>query len=332
MANIQSYLLLGAENGLKQEYLNELKIKISQNNISLSVHKFYGYEVDVEEIFSLLQSPSLFGEITWIEIMMCETLKKNVLKDISSFLKRKFTGVGYLIFLSDEDKVDKILDFTVISSGHKQIFNALSGNEFMDIALKYVEKIGYSITEEALYLLVSRIESDTLTLKRTIDFLVNTVSVDVVKEITVQSVQDYVERSKEITVHDLFFAVAKRDLNLCLELAQQLIYSKEGLSVITLIVLNRSFKAVIDYRTLLNSGYSSAEALKELKIFYQRAESTKIANKNFTNDELSSIMSYALSYDLAARDSNKDFVKQVIFHYLISCCTKPFLLYESKIR
>lgn len=74
------YALLGLENGLKLEYLQKLKAKAMKRAGGLEVHRFYGHELEETRILGLLQSPSLFGDLPWIEVMMAEAIKKGSLR------------------------------------------------------------------------------------------------------------------------------------------------------------------------------------------------------------------------------------------------------------
>ncbi|NIZ18534.1 DNA polymerase III subunit delta [Entomospira culicis] len=321
------YALLGLENGLKLEYLQKLKAKAMKRAGGLEVHRFYGHELEETRILGLLQSPSLFGDLPWIEVMMAEAIKKGELKGLINFIK-KGVGSGYLIFISDEERLDKSLE-AVVPSAQKKVFKALSEEELEAFVHSYLAQRSGKIEEEALHLLLSRLLSDSQAIKRTLDFLLQGQSDLPEPMITLNAVRDFVEQTKEITVHDLFFSLAKRNLPEALDQVEQLMHSKDGLSVMTLIVLNRSFKGVIDYNALVANGYSGQQALKELKIFYQRAQSTQLAHKFYTDEELDAIMVFASQYDLAARDSNKEIIRQVIVSYVVSCCTAPFSLYDT---
>ncbi|NIZ40537.1 DNA polymerase III subunit delta [Entomospira entomophila] len=331
MAKLESYLALGQENRQKQDWVDAIRQSV-QKKIAIESHRFYGYEMDFKQVIALLQSPSLFGEIPWIEIHMAESLKKGDIKDLVQYLKKNSEkSVGYLIFVSDEEYIDKTLE-QVIKPAHRKVFKPLAEDEILDYLKRYLqEKYAYDIADETIELLLSRMDSDTQQLLRMLDFLVRVPENEQLHCISVESVRDYVSQMKEVNVHDLFYVLATRNLEKTLEIAEQLWHSKEGLNVMTLIVLNRSFKGLIDYKSLLQEGYTPQGALKELRIFYQRAESTKIASHHYTEQELRAIMASSVGYDLAARDGDKERVKNVVIQYLVSCCTQPFSLYDDSI-
>ncbi|NIZ46965.1 DNA polymerase III subunit delta [Entomospira nematocerorum] len=329
MGKLESYLALGQENRRKQEWIDTIRQSV-QKHVPIEIHRFYGYEMDFKQVIALLQSPSLFGEIPWIEIVMAESLKKSDIKDLIQYLKKSAEkSVGHLIFVSDEERIDKGLE-QLIKPMHRKVFKPLSEDEIGDYLSLYLqEKYAYNISEESIHLLLSRLDSDTQQLTRMIDFLVQVPENQQSQSITTKSIDDYVSQMREVSVHDLFGVLATRNLTKTLEIAEQLWHSKEGLSVMTLIVLTRSFKGLIDYKALLREGYTSQQALKDLRIFYQRADSTRIAAKNYSDQDLREIMASAVSYDLAARDGDKERVRQVIIQYLVSCCTSPFSLYSE---
>lgn len=69
----------------------------------------------------------------------------------------------------------------------------------------YLAQRSGKIEEEALHLLLSRLLSDSQAIKRTLDFLLQGQSDLPEPMITLNAVRDFVEQTKEITVHDLFF-------------------------------------------------------------------------------------------------------------------------------
>ncbi|MBO5137835.1 MAG: DNA polymerase III subunit delta [Spirochaetaceae bacterium] len=164
MATSSLYLFTGPELGEKKDAIENLRIQSRKRLGQLDEHIFYVAETRIQDVMELLLNGSLFASARFIVLNGAEQIKK---KEDIELISKWFTSVeknsedsSVLILVSDENSCDKKLE-SIVPKENKRIFWEMFDNRKEQWVADFFKRNGYSISSEAIELLLDMVENNT---------------------------------------------------------------------------------------------------------------------------------------------------------------------------
>ncbi len=313
------HLLLGSEMGEKERFIAQLRSNAEAKYGACEFYKFYAHELDMGELCLTLMTPALFAGTPFVVLAHLESLKKADLNTLLGALAH-LPEEAVLVCVSDEEippRIDKRLE-ELIPSKNKRSFKKLSTQQLVSYVQHSFEKVHYRCDDDVPLLLLDLVDGDTQALDKAIKALLEA-NVEI-KEISVAAVEELIDHNKEESAQTLFKRLSQRDLSGALEVALQLSYSKEGLGVQTMQVLQWHFRTLLDVKERVKGGEGLSTALRNARLFYDRADLFREATERFSLAEVQHILGFSSRYDLALRASKKEMTMPLIASYAVAVC------------
>ncbi|WP_445435994.1 DNA polymerase III subunit delta [Candidatus Borreliella tachyglossi] len=293
------YILLGREQGLKEDYLNNILGKLNALHNNVMVRKLFLSELSSIELAEQLLTNSFFSKREVFIIYEAESLKnKKDLELIYSTILRALNKV--VIFVSSENSIsfDPKASLKLI----KKIFYELSDVDKFSFVKKNFLKLGAKITDKAINLMLFMLDSDTKILK----FYINSLSLLIRdKTINEHDVNSWLSFVRPENSFSLFESILKRDMESSLVKIKSILEQGEDLISI-LMSLGWQFKKLLKIKIEYESSGSLSNALKKHKIFFSLERIYKIGLKNYSGVDIKFILKILHKFDLYSRIYGKN--------------------------
>lgn len=204
------YLLLGKDQGLKNDKLDELKKAFKKENGQVNAQKFYlNDKNDVKNFLEGLSSASLFSnENTFYILENAESFKES---DVRIFASSSENSNDYFTFLSSENKVSASLE-KCFQKQNIFIFYEMFENQKVPFLKTEAAKRGLKLNDDAALLLLSLKDNDTLTLRKTLDEI--SLFIDTEKKeklITSELLYEFLNHDREENGFTIASYIARKD-------------------------------------------------------------------------------------------------------------------------
>jgi DNA polymerase-3 subunit delta len=266
------YLLLGPEVGEKDDFVGQLRNGLAkEHGRPPEEHRLYAFDLDLSETMAMLRNGSLFTPHRLVLLNGAEQIsRKNDIEQLKSFREHP-PDSATLVLLSDQVKIDSKLDKIVPSEG-KKIFWEMFENQKQGWVQGQVRRRGGKITSEAASELLEMVENNTRELSLAIERLV--IYVGKRKEIGIEDIETFMYHSKEENVFTLFAALARRDLELSLEIAQKMLLSNESQPIQTVAGLLWQYRKLLALARMISDGVHPKEAFTRVNVRGKRNQET----------------------------------------------------------
>ena len=240
------YLFTGPENGEKNDAIENLRSKAREKNGDLDEYKYYASDVRIIDVISQLQNVSLFSSALFIVFRNAELIKsKDDIDLISSYIRGSSESPNTLIFVSDENSVEKKLE-NLFDSNRKKIFWEMFENRKSEWVQNFFKKNSLSIQSEAIEQILDMVENNTEALKTECSRFFYCFEKGHV--VTVSDVDKLLTHNREENAFTLFEAMSdntrspKQRFETSLEILQKIRLSRENNSVTLLAGLTYCFR------------------------------------------------------------------------------------------
>ncbi len=320
--NSNAYLLLGPEAGEKNRFVSSLRERLEKKaGGELETSSYYPYETSMSEVVSSMLNGSLFSSEKLVRIGNIEDLKKDGIDALCEYLKSPAEGVT-LMLLSDDIKVSDRLQ-KLIPKENRKIFWELFDNQKQGWINSFFRDKGMSIHPDGLELLLDLVDNNTVDLKEACQRLAQDFSSNSEGyQISPEDVESRVLHSKEENVFTLFAKVSAGDLAGSLDICTKLIESGSGQAVQILGGLIWQFRRLHALRLMLDSNFSSTDALTRAGIRGKRNGQIYIKGcETYNSEDLGRILALQARYDGLLRSTPAE-----AHHHLLSM----FLYYAAE--
>lgn len=311
MSKLPSVLLfLGPEDGLRSEELGSLRLHIrKESGGPAEEHRIYLPDGTVGDAVDLLQNGSLFASHRLVILAGAEQIrKKSDVDTIRAYCDSPPQGAT-LVLVSDALRLDSKLEKAVPSQARK-VFWELFDNQKRGWLAGHFRKRNVGITDDALELFLDLVENNTQELRVEADKLCIYVSTQHRGEsggewptADVDDVETFVYHSREETVFSLYKRVVEDDFAAALEIVEKLASSGDGGPVALVGGLVFQVRKLVSLRSLLDNGYSFAEACTRLAIRGKRIQADyRAAADRFVLAELQRQLRTLVAYDTVFRE------------------------------
>jgi DNA polymerase III subunit delta len=249
-----TYLLLGPEKGLKDDYIKSLKAKLEPCEVS----KFYEVEDYEGEMFAQLNNNDLFADHRLVIFEITEELKgKDKLKALANYIANP-SDCATLVITSTELRVAPEL-MAVVPKDNTVTFYEMFENQKPQWLSNYFKRNGYTISAEACNAIIEKVENNVHDFENVCSqFVIFLNTLEGKKNITEEDVEDYLAHTKEETDFSLFSYVARRKLDSALECLHTLLRTKDTALVTSMCAsrLASYFRRALSIQMNLQKGLS----------------------------------------------------------------------------
>ena len=292
----QTWLFLGPEIGEKQAAINDIRKKLSPEGLEETV--YYAGETPVPLMVSVMQNGSLFADRRLFLVKSAEAFKKKEDLDLLSSYTASPSDDTFLIFVSDEISVSKVLE-KHIPPANKRIFWELPDYRKAEWIKSFFRNEGFRINAEGIDTLLELVENNTAALKqecsRLIPFL------DSAKEITGEDVDKWLSHTREESAFTLFSRIAAGDFSRSLESVRVLAAAKVSSPAI-FAGLASCFKKLYAYLSLKEAGVSDEGEFRKIGVSSPGAKRDyAAAGMRFDTAAAETCIALTAEYDLLTR-------------------------------
>ncbi len=315
------YLLLGPENGEKDEYLSKLKTSIlTKTGEQPEEHRFYAFKPEYTDLVAILRNNALFSKHRIVTLSEAHEVKKKADIDVLKSYCSHPVEDATLILLSNDYRIDRRLSDAIPKENIK-IFWELFENRKQAWIIDYFKKAGFSVEKEAVTLLLELVDNDTRDLKRECERL--TLFLEGSEIVTADKVEELIYHSKAESVFTLFDQIAGGNFPGSLDVLQSLRLAGAGDPGQILGGLVWQFRRLLSVKRLVDHRYSYDEALKKANIRGKKNGRTYTeACAKYSSNDLENILTLVASYETDLRSGMAD---------LQGICLELFL-YEAVVK
>lgn len=313
----RNLLLLGSEEGDKNDRLEEEKNTLVQRYPDIEIQNFYATEEITDNVATALRQPSLFSPVRLVVIKYLENAKKNgsLLNLLSSYISAPEDDC-YLIMLSSDNS-------SPFPKSQKNLESVVFWEEFESNKIAWIRKEfsknGFTASDGAVSEILSSVENNKAEMRG----LITAVSSyyrqkdPQKKRIDDEDVASVTTRQKGETGSSLFQYVAKRDLEGALMVLDSIALQDPGRLVGALMMLTVDFrlledclakkernigmKEIFESASCLGSGFAPQKGIP-----FRKRPAFENAMRNYGKKDTGNIIRYLLSNDTPLKSAGSD--------------------------
>ena len=295
----QVWLFMGPETGEKEAAVDELRKKFSAG-ANLEETVYYPGETTVPNMVSAMRNGSLFADKRLFIIKCAEGIKKKEDVDLLSSYIACPPDDSFLILLSDETSVSKVLE-KPIPPANRRIFWELSDSRKYEWVRLFFEKEGFRINDEGIETILELAENNTAALRQECSRL--TLFLDKSREITGEEAEKWLSHTREESAFILFTRIAAGDFSRSIESARMLLAAKEAPPAI-FAALASCFRKLIAYLSLKEAGIADEGEYRKIGVFSPGARRDyAAAGRRYNSAGAETCLALTAEYDLLTRSS-----------------------------
>jgi len=278
-----AYLLLGPENGDKQDKLKEILASIKKEvGSEPEIHRFYAFEGEDDKLFSALDNNSFFSDHRLVILSKIEDLSTQTANAVGKYLTHP-SSTATLVLISDETYVKLPQITKQIPKENTITFWEMFDNQKQDWVRQFFRRQGITITGEAIDTLLEQIENNTTEMKTICSQLALFWQTDKRQgPIDADAVETYIEHSKNEDGYTLFPAMVKRDLKQSLRILHAILETGDSSTSFTLHAqLLWQFRRLFSVVQLYAASHDENTAFRDASVL-----GTKAAIFNFRDKQL----------------------------------------------
>lgn len=294
------YLLYGKDNFLKEQFLKKLKKQFGE--CEKGINYILIGESSIENIIQDIETPAFGYEKKLIIARNTSIFKKKnpIAEKISDYLKENDTDGVELVFVEDEVEKNKLFN-TISKVGTVKEFAELKPHELVKNITSIANAYGVTIKENTAQYLIecagSNMQDLINELRKLIEYTGKggTIEKDAIDKLVV--------KKTESIIFELTDSLGQRNIKTSIEVLHNLVYSREPLQVI-LIMLYRHFKKLWIVSQCSGNEISTRLKLKPNQTFLTRKYSAQA--RYFSTEDLEKIMKELAYLDEASKNGNID--------------------------
>ena len=335
------YLLLGPENGQKEEFLANIKKQLQKRlGEQPELHRAYPYKIDMPELVGLLRNRSLFTPHRLVVLREAHDItKKSDFDTLIDYLKQPSETATLVLItdrvqISDKPGVTKRIE-ALIPKGARVVFWELFENQKRGWIQNYFRSADFSIDSDAVEMILELVENDTADLRRECEMLTH--FYDSSHTITESDVEEVLYHSKNENVFTLFDNIVKMDFEACIEVLHALILA--GLADPTSLLggLTWQFRKLVDFQRYKGQNEPDDVIAKKLSIRGKRSLRTyQNGVSNYSILDLERIFVRVVEYDALFRTIRTEIdmclFELFLYEIVVTKGNRPLFTSESFIR
>lgn len=277
----QSYLLLGEEAYLKQQYKEKLLNALNPDGDTMNFSRYEGKGIDVKQVIDLCETMPFFADRRII-LLEDTGFFKNKCEELADYMK---SLPDYLVLVFAESEVDKRSRMykAVKSSGRVTEFAKQDEKTLMRWAAGILGKEGKKITQKDMELFLTKTGTDMGNIRMELEKLVAyTEGKDIVAAEDIEAVCVTQTTNK---IFDMVRAVTEKNQKKALELYYDLLTLKEPPMRI-LFLLAKQFRQLLLTKKMAGEGASQNEIASRLGVPSFVVRNISACARSYTVEEL----------------------------------------------
>ncbi len=327
------FLLLGPESGQKEEYIEGIRRSLRKTHGETpEEHRIYPYKIDVKELVALLLNHSLFSRHRLVIVYEAQAIsRKGDIETLIGYLSDP-SDSSTLLLVSDEHHLDRRIEKAATKKRIK-IFWELFENQKRSWVRSFFTSAGFSISEEAIELVLELVENDTADLRRECEKI--TVYFDSARAITETEVEELLFHSKNENVFSLFARIAEADLPSAIETLHAIVLAGPVEPGQILGGLIWQIRRLLSFRRLKNAHYSDDEIARQIGIRGKKnLRIYRNGSSNYTEEDLERMFLRATEYDGLFRETRTDIDRKILelflYEIIVTRGRRPFFRIECR--
>jgi DNA polymerase-3 subunit delta len=306
--------MLGPESGQKEEELEGIRTALkSLENESPEEHRIYPYRIDMTELVGVLRNQSLFSRHRLVIVYEAHSISKKADIDILVDYLEDPSESSTLCLVSDEYHLDRRIE-KVATKKRVKIYWELFENQKRSWIQTFFRQKGFTISPEAVELVLELVENDTADLRRECEKLV--VYFDSGRPIGESEVEELLFHSKNENVFSLFERIAEADLAATLETFHAIALSGSVEPGQILGGLTWQVRRLLSFRRLKRAHYSDDDIARQLGIRGKRNLRTyQTGARNYSEGDLEMMFVRTTEYDALFREMRTEIDRKILELY-----------------
>lgn len=313
-----NYLLLGPEQGEKDQFIRDIKAKLSAKvKEKPEEYVYYSFDLNLIDVIALLRTPSLFSPLKIVTIHDIDAVKSKAETDLIVEYLLHPAEDSCLFLLSSQIQADKRYE-KHIPKGQSKIFWELFENQKQGWIKTFFRQQGKTIDGKAADLLLDLVTNNTMDLRRECERIVLFFKDS--ENIQEEDIAGFLYHSKEENVFSLFGKMAEKDVNGALEILEKILQSGEAAYIQIVSGLFWQYKKLATYKLLLQNQYKAEEIWDKLAIKTKKTQRLyETAAGNYNIGELENIIVLTAQCDSSLRSVRGELHKPLLSHYVFCC-------------
>ena len=250
-----SYLLLGPEKGLKEDFIKELRSKIGRCEVS----KFYSFEDYEAELFAQLNNSDLFADHKLVILDEAQELKTaDKVRPIVEYIQNP-SDCATFVMTSTELYINSSIMGAVEAQGKdyvKKFYEMIESrkNEWLS---SYFRRNGLSIDNRAVAAIIEKVENNIRDFENTCSqMVVYLKTIPGKTSVTYDDVEDFLVHTREEDEFSLFTYMSSGKLESALDCLHVLMRTKDSASVASMCAsrLSTYFRRALSVQTNVQKG------------------------------------------------------------------------------
>ena len=269
---------------------------------ALNLHKFYGTENTLSEVFSSCMSYPMLAERKMIIVKEFDKLKFSQ-SDEKSFVKYLSQPQKSSVLVLTAGKLDskKFTRNVLDLSCSVECKNLRTGELYSWITARF-KKADLAVNAESITFLIENIGNDLLRLNQEVEKVIDFLGPE--KQLTLDLITELTGFNREVNVFNFQKALGARKLNDSLKIGLQLLEQQGALELI-LAMLYRFFSSVIVIKQMYAKHENKENILRKLKQKEFQLAEAFASVKNFTMEELILIFKKLEEADVTSKTSSR---------------------------
>ena len=261
-----NHILLGPEEGLKADWLEEEKKKVLKAHPDAEIHQIFVGDDKGEDLDSILSQSTLFSSFRFVIIKQYEnrTAKDTFDKALTDFLASGQEDAEFVILSSEKSKSRISPKIANDKRVNIQIFWEMFENQKRDWIRAAFRKEGYTAGEDAINEILFSVDNNTAEMKNLVSSLslfFHATDKDK-KEIRAEDVEKYALQTRGEDGNTLFQAIADCDLEHAEAILSAIIAADSQAAVKAFSVLVSRFRMLESFEILRKRGMMEKEAFE----------------------------------------------------------------------
>lgn len=345
------YLLLGPEEGEKNDWLENEKAKLKAQYPDIEITTFFGGDEDGSELSRTLSQSSLFSSFRLIVFKHYENVKKSdeVAKVIAEFAKDNPADAELILLTTETSTASfpkEVIDQTKDTTFK---FWELDDNKKRNWIRTYAKKEGFLITNPAIEEILSSVDNNTAEMKNLVSSIVLflRLSKDNKNTIDIEDIETYSSRTKGENGYTLFRAIAECNLEKSLLIVNSILLSDIRDAIPAFTVLSNQFRLLEACLEMKESNIPDREIFKSVSyvstsssskrsvgVFFKDQDTFRKAMANYSLLNARNIILYIGEKDSEIKSASTEMTKlsfeKAIYDIIINKGEKTEIEFDSE--
>lgn len=327
------YLLLGPEEGEKQEWLDREKNRLRTLYPDMEITTYFGGDEDGSELAATLSQSSLFASFRLVIFKHYENVRKTdeCAKVMADFAKDAQEDAELIVLSSETNTSNFPSEVVNAAKNTTEKFWEMDEGKKKAWIRNTAKKEGFIISNAAIDEILYSVDNNTAEMKNLLSSIIlflrlnknhdNTIDLD--------DIETYTTRTKGETGYTLFKAMASLDLENALLIINSILLSDIRDAIPAFTIVSNQFRLLEACLELRKKGMyekdifknvtyvsTSSFARKTTGIFFKEQDTFKKAMGNYSLEDVKNIILYASRMDSEIKSASSDMTK-IIFENTI---------------